>query len=68
MPANDPTAVIRALYDIAHQQNVEVSALSWDGFNIMGDHLSIREVTRLMACEDRLVALENRIRAAGVKL
>ena len=62
----DDTEVIRTLYDCAHEKNVEVSALSWNGFNIMGDRKSIDEVHRLMYAESRLIALEQRISSRGI--
>ena len=52
------TAVISALFAIAKEQNVPVSAVSWGGFNLMGDRASINEVHRLMTCEARLQSLE----------
>jgi hypothetical protein len=58
---NHRAAVIRELYRIAHEQNMEVSALSWNGFNLMGDRRSIEEVQRLMSCEARMKALEERL-------
>lgn len=49
------------IVDAAKAANVEYSCLSWGGFNLLGDHDSIGEVRRLMACEARLMALEARI-------
>jgi hypothetical protein len=54
---------IYSLYRIAHEQNFGVSALSWNGFNLMGDRRSIDEVRRLMFCEARMKALEERLNA-----
>jgi hypothetical protein len=55
----DDLNVIRGLYDIAHERNLEVSSISWNGFNVMGDKKSIEEVQRLMFCERRMISLEN---------
>lgn len=62
------TDVVRILVDIAREQNADVSFISWSGFNLAGDRKSVGEVERLISCESRLLDLEQRITAAGVKL
>ena len=57
-----------AIYAAVCLHNVECSGMSWGGFNLLGDRVSIDEVVRLISCEARLIALEGRIKAAGIKI
>ncbi len=64
----NPPSVASALYEAAHKLGVEVSAMSWGGFNLVGDAASVRELQRLIACEARMRALENIVQSELVPL
>lgn len=49
------------LHSILLAARVEYSALSWNGFNLVGDAKSIAEVKRLIGVEARVNALEQRL-------
>lgn len=58
---SESTEVISALYQCAKEKNVEVSGMSWSGFNLLGDRKSIDEVRRLMYEEERFKAFRDRV-------
>lgn len=39
---------IAKIHNSLSKENIEYSAISWNGFNIVGDEKSIKEVKRLM--------------------
>lgn len=49
---------VSKIWDIAKKLDMEYSAMSWGGFDLLGDRKSINEVSRLQHCEDRMKALE----------
>lgn len=48
---------VSRVYDTVKALNVEMSAVSWAGFNLFGDAASIKELQRLMGEADRLASL-----------
>jgi hypothetical protein len=54
-------AVITALWECAKEKDVEVSGMSWSGFNLLGDRASIDEVRRLMHEEERFKVYRARV-------
>ena len=55
------TEHVMAVYDAAKKAGVELSAISWNGFNLFGDKKSIDEVERLMNMEARAIVLQTRL-------
>ena len=55
------TEHVTAVYDAAKEAGIELSAISWNGFNLFGDKKSIDEVKRLMTMEARAIALQARL-------
>lgn len=53
--------VIDALSEFAKANKMEISAMSWNGFNLAGDRASICELSRLLECEARMIELEERL-------
>lgn len=52
---------ISAIYAAAKQLDASLTAMSWSGFNIVGDRKSIDEVSRLMFEEVRFKAYRKRV-------
>lgn len=55
------TAIL--VYEAAKKLDAEISAMSWNGFNLFGDKKSINELERLMYCEVRLKWFEREYQA-----
>lgn len=53
----------RRLWDAATATGLEFAALSWGGFNIIGDRQSIDEVRRLFNADALVDALRARLKA-----
>lgn len=53
---------IAEIWAIAKERQSKISGMSWGGFNLIGDRKSIDEVRRLLTCESRMKALEERLK------
>lgn len=49
---------VNAVYDAARALGAELTAMSWNGFNLFGDKKSIDELQRLMTMEARVMSLQ----------
>lgn len=53
---------VSLVFDAAKELGAELSAVSWNGFNLFGDRKSIDELKRLMHTEARVDALVSRLK------
>jgi hypothetical protein len=52
---------ISTVYDVAKDMGANLSALSWNGFNLFGDKKSIDELERLLTLDAHVIALRQRL-------